>query len=473
MGFIDDQIEFDTFLIASHPSSNIYDFLGGFSWSARVEDDGFTDIISLETDAEFTVDYAQQILDDFGYTRVPIFGGYNGYYTDIFDGAFSGVLDDTLGTWLSGGIGFPAPGYVPNDDSSGGPYLLGFSLNYFGNSYDSFYINNNGNISFTNKVNAYTPEPLNTTNVAPMIAPYWADVDTRGTGTVALRTDIPNQVIVTWDKVGYYSQHTDKRASFQLVLRGPDYSVPEDEGNIGFFYKDIQWETGDASSGVGGFGGTQATIGFGDGIASFNSGEFSLAGSQQAGISQLVSNQYFWFNLNSEAGGTIEGSSQENPILPDSITQIGAFIFNNVFSGAWVDPPTAYGFEYSMISPGSLFTQILDFPIGLDADNLFTVSVGETNLGAFAPGSSVDFVSLLGAGVPQFTITGIDPLVDPSNPTAFPLQLAFNTPTASFQMQALQSPTSTSVPEPSSIFGIFALSSFGVGSRLLRKQQER
>ncbi len=209
-----------------------------------------------------------------------------GYYTDI----------------IAGGIGASLSGYTPNDDGSFGAYPLGFSLNYFGQTYNDFYINNNGNISFGNGVSAYTPDSLNTETSAPMIAPYWADVDTRGTGTVSLRTDIPNQAIVTWDNVGYFDQHTDKTASFQLVLRGPDYPIPNGEGNIGFFYKDVQWETGDASGGNGGFGGTPADVGFGDGLSTVNSGEFSLPGSLQAGIGQLVSNNYYWFNLSCDSG---------------------------------------------------------------------------------------------------------------------------------------------------------------------------
>lgn len=41
------KIEFETFLIASQPQSKIYDLLGGFSWSAKVQNDELTDITSL------------------------------------------------------------------------------------------------------------------------------------------------------------------------------------------------------------------------------------------------------------------------------------------------------------------------------------------------------------------------------------------------------------------------------------------
>ena len=318
--YIGEETDFATFLIASDPQNKIYDFLGGFEWSSRgvqQGEEGAAKIVRLENNAIFKQSYKQQIWDEFGYRWQPLFRPY-GYYTDRLGGAlggqFCGGLGGVFDNVLCGSIGSPPSGYTPNDDGSFGSYPLGFSFSYFGQSYDSFYINNNGNISFGRPVSAYTPNPLLTENIAPLIAPYWADVDTRGTGTVAVRTDIPNQLIVTWDKVGYYSQHTDKLASFQLVLRGSDYPVPPNEGNVGFFYKDVQWETGDASSGFGGFGGIQAGVGFSDGLSTVNPGEISLPFSQQAGISEYVGNKHFWFNYPETA--TCSGASGGGGCVP-------------------------------------------------------------------------------------------------------------------------------------------------------------
>ena len=132
----------------------------------------------------------------------------------------------------------------------------------------------------------------------------------------------------------------------------------------------------------------------------------------------------------------LPGSSQDNPILPDlcdlpPIISLTLFCFDDIPSDQWVDPPMAFGYRYEMISD-SLFTGILDFPTGFD--NLFTVIAEGTQLpGAFGPGDSVDF----GEGVSKFTVTGISPLVDGEQPDAFPIKLAFSTPTASFTMQAL------------------------------------
>lgn len=230
------------------------------------------------------------------------------YYTDVVGGG--------LGTALQ-----PAPWGRNDDGTYPGAINLGYTLNYFGTNYTNFFLNNNGNISFGSGVGTYTPTPLNTTSLAPMIAPYWADVDTRSDtiSNVYLRTDA-NQIIVTWDRVGYYSTHYDKRASLQLVLRGPGYAVPVDEGQIGFFFKDVQWETGDASGGSGGFGGVEATVGFGDGLAAVNTGEISLAGSQQAGISRIVTNNHYWFNLG--AGGIPEQPGNGVP-EPASLALLG------------------------------------------------------------------------------------------------------------------------------------------------------
>ena len=49
----------------------------------------------------------------------------------------------------------------------------------------------------------------------------------------------------------------------------------------------------------------------------------------------------------------------------------------------------------------------------------------------------------------QFTITGIDPAFDPTDPKAFPIDLTFNTPVADFVAEPLG--ISSAVPEPSSL----------------------
>jgi hypothetical protein len=213
------------------------------------------------------------------------------YYTDIIGGGLGTVMV-TTGGGNAANVGDPSG---RNDDGFRGPIPLGFSLTFFGNTYTSFFLNNNGNISFNGGIAAFTPTgPQGAPQ--PIISPFFADVDTRNpaSGVVSYRTDIPNELIVTWDSVGYFGNHADKLDSFQLVLRGPDYVVPVGEGAIGFFWKTMQWETGDASGGSGGFGGTPGAVGFGDGSSN---GEV-LQGSTQNGISGIVNNEKIWFDPN-------------------------------------------------------------------------------------------------------------------------------------------------------------------------------
>ena len=98
----------------------------------------------------------------------------------------------------------------------------------------SLQVNNNGDISFTTPVSTYTPQAFPLSGNLQLIAPYWGDVDTRGTGSVWYRETTDNQLlarardeiqaafinqatfnptslfIATWDHVGYFSANTDK-----------------------------------------------------------------------------------------------------------------------------------------------------------------------------------------------------------------------------------------------------------------------
>ncbi|MFN2505700.1 MAG: nidogen-like domain-containing protein [Acidimicrobiales bacterium] len=79
---------------------------------------------------------------------------------------------------------------------------------------------------------------------------------------------------VYWEDVGYFGGHTDKLNTFRLYLvdaGGGDFEIV-------FDYDSILWETGDASGGSNGFGGTSAGAGFSSGNGD-PSGFFELPGS--------------------------------------------------------------------------------------------------------------------------------------------------------------------------------------------------
>lgn len=179
--------------------------------------------------------------------------------------------------------GFDTSTLAANDDGSTGLTSLGFSLNFFGADYSSAYINNNGNITFDQALSSYTPSTVALPTSA-IVAPFFADVDTRGansslvsygSGTVDGRTAFG----VNWINVGYFSSQDDKLNSFQLIIVDrSDLGIGEFD--MEFNYGTIQWETGDASGGTNGLGGSSARVGYSNG----NGTDFEeLAGSSVNG----------------------------------------------------------------------------------------------------------------------------------------------------------------------------------------------
>lgn len=154
------------------------------------------------------------------------------------------------------------------DDSNSAQAPLGFSINYFGTTYSDLFVNNNGNVTFGSELGVYTPEPIGAgAGGRSIIAPFWADVDTF-VGEVVHYGPVSyggrNAFCVNWVDVGYFSDHIDKTNSFQLLI--------VDRGDVGagdfdmyFNYDRVAWETGDASGGVNGFGGTSARMGYSNG----------------------------------------------------------------------------------------------------------------------------------------------------------------------------------------------------------------
>ncbi|RTQ52158.1 T9SS type A sorting domain-containing protein [Hymenobacter gummosus] len=163
-----------------------------------------------------------------------------------------------------------------NDDSSFGPISLGWDFSLFGTNYREVYVNNNGNITFDDPLNSFNAQgfPIST----PMIAAFWADVDTRamGSGTVWYRV-YPDRLVVVWNRVGYFDSHADKKNTFQLVIRAN--TAPGFVGDdVQISYDDMQWTTGDFSGGTNGFDGTPATVGAnrGNNVDYIQTGRFNL-----------------------------------------------------------------------------------------------------------------------------------------------------------------------------------------------------
>lgn len=182
-------------------------------------------------------------------------------------------MTDLINT-LGGTAGFGENSIARNDDGS---FLLNITsvfengINFYGTNYTSLYINTNGNVTFGSAQSTYTPTGL-AGATRPMIAAFFADVDTRGGATtpsaggtstgsnlIWYDLDTVNDVItITWDDVGYYNRKIDKLNAFQLQL----IDLGSGEWTVRFIYENVSWTTGDASGGSGGLGGTVATAGF-------------------------------------------------------------------------------------------------------------------------------------------------------------------------------------------------------------------
>ncbi len=192
---------------------------------------------------------------------------------------------------------------APNDDLSTGLIAIPFNFCLYGTNYTTLYINNNGNVSFGSPYGTFSSFPFPDPGYI-MVAPFWGDVDTRGTGVVYYKIT-PTAMYVNWEAVGYYSTMTDKVNSFQLIITDGSDPVLPVGNNIAFCYGDMQWTTGAASGGVGGFGGTPSTVGVNQGAPGLNYiqiGRFDQPGAAydggygaNDGVSWL-DNQSFYFN---------------------------------------------------------------------------------------------------------------------------------------------------------------------------------
>ncbi len=175
--------------------------------------------------------------------------------------------------------------FAANDDNSTDAVPLPFNINFLGTTYSSTYVSNNGYIVFDGPRSTYTPFQLVDESPTPIIAPFFADVDTRNPASALVTygsSPDGKTFCVNWVGVGYYDQHVDKLNNFQLLLVDRSDIAPGDF-DIVFNYGSLTWETGDASGGVGGIGGIAARAGYSAGTG-LPGTSFELPGSGNAGM---------------------------------------------------------------------------------------------------------------------------------------------------------------------------------------------
>jgi len=229
------------------------------------------------------------------------------------------------GCWFAADASYTTlPG---NDDGSTGLISLPFTFNLYGTAYTSCYINNNGNITFTTPTGQFTPAGFPTGTSLAMVAPFWADVYTPCDPAHVLQYKVEaHRLIATWTEVEYFAVcgASALHNTFQVIITdGTDPGVGIGN-NVAFYYGDMQWTTGNASSGSGGFGGGAATVGINAGngtdyvqIGRFsqNNGTYDGGGGNEDGINYL---DYECFTFNVSGAGnqppSVSGAPAGNTI---------------------------------------------------------------------------------------------------------------------------------------------------------------
>lgn len=386
---------------------------------------------------------------------------------------------------LGGDRGFGTEFLAPNDDGSSATLNLPFEVNFFNQTFNNFFLNNNGNVTFRAPLGAYTPNAFPISS-QPMLAPYWADVDTRGSVSAGVANKVwyaspnANTLVVTWDQVGYYPAATDKTNSFQLVLHKVGSNGDFDAE---FRYNNLEWTTGNASGGAGGLGGTPAQAGWDAGnLTNYQ----TLPGSRTADVLNLVntsnvsdSTPGLW--TFSFRNGLVPGQSAANPIMPvfvpnpDGVESAPGWDFEFVVPGAdvpvFIDPDIAVGYEYELTSVGNAFTSVLLPHIG---DGQYTIDVwnGSEWVAAGSATSASAFSFGAYAGLTRFRVNGIEVSagLDPLDETAFVTGLTFAAPGAVAVSQTPLTVT-VAVPEPESY--ALALAGLGVIGLMSRRRRVR
>lgn len=138
-----------------------------------------------------------------------------------------------------------------NDDGSTGLVSLGFTANIDGTNYTQTYVNNNGNITFDAPLGTYTPSAISNGSFGPIIAAFFADVDTRAAGSDPVRYGAAtlggfNVFGVNYINVGVYGSQPIFN-SFQMILTDRS-DIAAGDFDIQFNYDNMVWESGTASA---------------------------------------------------------------------------------------------------------------------------------------------------------------------------------------------------------------------------------
>ncbi|XZF12489.1 PKD domain-containing protein [Chitinophagaceae bacterium MMS25-I14] len=319
------------------------------------------------------------------------------------------------------------------DDNSSSQITLPFNFCWYGTNLTSVYVNNNGNISFGTPYGDYSAAGFPNGSFV-MLAPFWADVDTRGAGSGGVYYKVfSNYMVVQWDGVGYYGAHADKLDYFQIVISDGNSSLTPN-GNVAYSYKDMQWTTGDASAGSGGFGGYPAVVGAnkGDGVNYFQLGAFNTTGNTYNGSSTAsgvdwLDNQQFVFDACTPNSGNLppimSGISRCDTLrlcvgdtLPINLNGFGPEAAQTVtFS---VTYPGVTGYTIVSNTPGTL-AQLQSYLVGTTGNvGLNTIHIAATDNDS-TPASTTMDIKVLVQPLPAISAQPVSRVKCEGDSTAF------------------------------------------------------
>lgn len=111
---------------------------------------------------------------------------------------------------------------LSGDDNVAGPFPVGFNFNYYGKTYDKFYVSTNGLIQFLSPTNQYNNTCLPALNNTLYV--FWDDLRTnvagQPTGKIEyeVRGEAPNRkLIVQWTNQYFYGSNLPM-GTFQAIL---------------------------------------------------------------------------------------------------------------------------------------------------------------------------------------------------------------------------------------------------------------
>lgn len=198
----------------------------------------------------------------------------------------------------------------PNDDNTigdvkgGGPLVsnllanIGFSIKFYSNYWTNVYVNNNGNITFGHHFSPFVPLASLVDIGEQIIAPFWADIDTRapesdlvryGTNTV----DGHRAFGVNWGNVGYYAWNTDRLLNCQLVIISRS-DIAAGDFDLEFNYDRIEWVFSDSS------GDNAPRAGFSDGYRGY---ELPGSGGWESFLDSYLNTSLIYHSMNSPVSG--------------------------------------------------------------------------------------------------------------------------------------------------------------------------